>query len=230
MPHTARTATRPGAVPDPSLLSVQDLPGRVVGSLHRVRIGATEDIEQVSAEHQGFGLFLRSMTASILTGQPISLIWHKRRWRCSEPRCARKSFTEAIDELSAGGRTTGRLRRAIGSAVGDVRRSVAEAADSSGRSWPTAHTAPNRNRRACSPLMRPGADGSGGPSASSTGGGYAPTPTTPGFVDLAGSQRLLGQVEGRTSRGVINWLEARTSSRWPKALPPDCLRNIRSSA
>jgi hypothetical protein len=60
------------------------------------------------------------MTASILTGQPISLIWHKRRWRYSEPRRARKSFTEAIDELLAGGARRGRLRRAIASAVGDA--------------------------------------------------------------------------------------------------------------
>jgi hypothetical protein len=58
--------------------------------------------------------------------------------------------------------------------------------------------------------MRHGADGSGGPSTSSTSGGYAPTPTTPGFVDLAGNQGLLGQVEGHTSRGVIDGLEART--------------------
>jgi transposase len=39
------------------------------------------------------------------------------------------------------GRTTGRLRWAIASAVGDARRSVAEAADSAGVSWPTAHAA-----------------------------------------------------------------------------------------
>ena len=28
----------------------------------------------------------------------ISLIWHKRRWRCVEPTCARGSFTEVIEE------------------------------------------------------------------------------------------------------------------------------------
>jgi len=49
------------------------------------------------------------------------------------------SFTEAVDEVPAGRRTTGRLRRAIACAVGDACRSVAEAADSFGVSWPTAH-------------------------------------------------------------------------------------------
>lgn len=69
----------------------------------------------------------------------ISLVWHKRRWRCVESTCARGSFTEAIEEVPAGWRTTGRLRRAIAAAVGDACRSVAEAAGSWGVSWPTAH-------------------------------------------------------------------------------------------
>src|SRR4051794_23172883 len=71
----------------------------------------------------------------------ISLVWHKRRWRCVEPTCVRGSFTEAIEEVPAGRRTTGRLRRAIAAAIGDACRSVAEAAGSFGVSWPTAHAA-----------------------------------------------------------------------------------------
>jgi transposase len=53
----------------------------------------------------------------------------------------RGSFTEAIDEIPAGRRTTGRLRRGIGAAVGDACRSVAEVAAAHGVSWPTAHAA-----------------------------------------------------------------------------------------
>lgn len=68
-------------------------------------------------------------------------MWHKRRWRCHEPACSRKSFTEAIAEIPPRARTTGRLRRAIAAAVGDACRSVAEVADSFGVSWPTAHKA-----------------------------------------------------------------------------------------
>jgi transposase len=40
------------------------------------------------------------------------------------------------------------------------------------------------------------------------GGGSTPYDT--GFVDLAGSQGLLGQREGRTSKTVIDWLRERT--------------------
>jgi len=72
---------------------------------------------------------------------PIAVLWRKRRWRCVEPLCPRGSFTEAIGEIPPGRRTTGRLRRAIGAAVGDACRSVAEAASAHGVSWPTAHAA-----------------------------------------------------------------------------------------
>ena len=71
----------------------------------------------------------------------ISVVWHKTRWRCVEPTCVRLSFTESIDEIPTGRRTTGRLRRAIGAAVDDACRSVAEVADCFGVTWPTAHVA-----------------------------------------------------------------------------------------
>jgi transposase len=60
---------------------------------------------------------------------------------------------------------------------------VAEVADSFGVSWPTAHAAVVQERT----------------DAYDTG-----------FVDLAGDQGLLGQVEGRTSNCVVDWLHART--------------------
>jgi len=76
----------------------------------------------------------------------ISVVWHKRRWRCVEPDCARGSFTEAIGEVPSGWRTTGRLRRAIAFAVGDAGRSVAEVAGSFGVPWPTADAAVAQGR------------------------------------------------------------------------------------
>ncbi|GAA2087737.1 transposase [Actinomadura alba] len=38
-----------------------------------------------------------------------------------------------------------------------------------------------------------------------------------GFVDLAGGQGLLGQVEGRTKASVVDWLEAR-GTEWKNAV------------
>jgi transposase len=56
----------------------------------------------------------------------IAVVWHKRRWRCREPLCGWGSFTETIPEIPARARTTRRLRRAIGAAVGDANRALTE--------------------------------------------------------------------------------------------------------
>ena len=149
----------------------------------------------------------------------ISVVWHKRRWRCAEPDCARGSFTEAIAEIPAGARTTGRLRRAIASAVGDACRSVAEAAASFGVSWPTAHAAVITAAEAAAVEPQPtvvlGIDETrrGRPRWTwrAEDNRWVRTDAwDTGFVDLAGAQGLLGQVEGRTSACVVDWLEART--------------------
>jgi transposase len=149
----------------------------------------------------------------------ISLVWHKRRWRCGEASCARKSFTEAIEEIPAGARTTARLRRAIASAVGDACRSVAEVASSFGVSWPTAHNAVVQAAEAAAAEPEPtpvlGIDetrrGRVRWRFSVERKRWERTDAyDTGFVDLAGDQGLLGQVEGRTSACVVAWLQART--------------------
>ena len=71
----------------------------------------------------------------------IVVRWRKTRWRCREDYCEKDSFTEAIDQVPARARTTARLRTAIGEAIGDAGRSVAEVADAHQVSWPTAHRA-----------------------------------------------------------------------------------------
>jgi transposase len=148
-------------------------------------------------------------------------VWHKTRWRCAEAACARSSFTDAIAEVPEGWRTTGRLRRGIAAAVGDACRSVAEAATAFGVSWPTAHAA-----------VVVAADAAAGEQELTTVLGLDETRRgkprwvfsvlerrwvrtdawDTGFVDLAGVQGLLGQVEGRTSAGVVRQLSAMPSA------------------
>jgi transposase len=145
----------------------------------------------------------------------ISVVWHKTRWRCKEPSCVRGSFTEAIDEIPAGRRTTGRLRRGIGAAVGDACRSVAEVAAAHGVSWPTAHAAFVEYAEAL--LVEPEPTAVLGIDETRRGkprwvcdNADEPwrrvDPYDTGFVDLAGDQGLLGQREGRTSKTVVDWL------------------------
>ena len=149
----------------------------------------------------------------------IRLVWHKRRWRCAERDCARGSFTEAIAEVPAGWRTTGRLRRAIAAAVGDACRSVAEVAGSFSVSWPTANIAAAQAADATlgepEPTVVLGIDETrrGKPRWVRDGenGRWVRTDAwDTGFVDLAGDQGLLGQVTGRTSDCVVDWLTRRS--------------------
>lgn len=154
---------------------------------------------------------------------PIAVLWHKTRWRCREPTCARLSFTESIEQVPARSRTTGRLRTAMGAAIGEAARSVSEVATAFGMSWPTAHAAFVEHADALLTTPQPttvlGIDETrrGKPRwirEEDTDGVAARwrrvDPYDTGFVDLAGDQGLLGQREGRTSQSVVDWLNEQT--------------------
>lgn len=145
--------------------------------------------------------------------------WHKSRWRCREPRCPRKSFTETIEEVPAGMRTTGRLRRTVADAVAD-NRCVREVATSHGLSWPTAQRA----------VAARDAEQTGPPAPTpvlgidetrrertrwvrtAEGGWRRTDPWETEFVDLAGGQGLVGQVGGRSGASVEMWLAEQTEA------------------
>ncbi len=105
--------------------------------------------EPTAAVCPGCGVVSSSVKEQVTTSprdipygeDPIVLRWSKTRWRCKEDYCERGSFTKAIAQVPARARTTGRLRTAIGAAIGDAARSVAEVGDAHGVSWPTAHRA-----------------------------------------------------------------------------------------
>ena len=69
---------------------------------------------------------------------PLRVRWHKRQYRCLEPACARRAFTESIAELPPRARVSGRCRRAAAVAVGSG-RSVSAVGVEYGISWPTVH-------------------------------------------------------------------------------------------
>ena len=173
------------------------------------------------------GTVSRSVKAKTVTApkdlpygdDPIRVAWHKVRWRCGESACGRGSFTEAIPEVPAGRRSTGRLRAAIGRAVGDAARSVAEVSEAFGVSWPTAQAAFTEAAKAQLTEPEPtavlGIDETrrGRPRwvyDELTGRWARIDPYDTGLVDLAGSQGLLGQATGRTSAAVITWLGQRS--------------------
>ena len=147
---------------------------------------------------------------------PVLVRWHKRRWRCVEPLCVRKTFTEAIDQVPSGARTTSRLRAACADAVAE-NRCVDEVARAHRVSWPVVQRAVDA--RAAARCVEPDPVRVLGIDETAFGrarwirradGRWARTdPFETGFVDLAGGQGLLGQAAGRTSAAVTGWLDAR---------------------
>jgi transposase len=149
------------------------------------------------------------------------LVWRKRRWRCQEPGCPRSSFTESIPQIPSRQRVTRRLRAAAGRAVAEGARTVTQAARDFGLSWPVVHAAfldhattvlPEESE----PVIALGIDETrrGTPrfALNSDTGVFEQIVDRwhTGFVDLAGDQGLLGQVEGRSSSDAGSWLAART--------------------
>jgi transposase len=152
--------------------------------------------------------------------------WRKRRWRCRVETCARGSFTERVGQVPPGMRTTTRLRTALAVAVEDG-RDQSEVAAAHGVSWPTVQRAVVAHGAAELVEPEPTAvlgmdetrfgrprwlpDGHyDGPGEDGRVRWKRTDPWETGFVDIAGEQALLGQVDGRTSAAVKAWLAART--------------------
>ena len=207
------------------------LPGVRVGRVERrgdgARVVHVVTDEPSAAACPGCGVVSTSVKEHVTTSprdipygaDRIMVRWSKSRWRCKEDYCEKTSFTEAIPEIPARSRTTQRLRTAIGSAIGEAARSVAEVAGAYGVSWPTAHRAfvahADQQLGEPEPTRVLGIDETrrGKPRwqrHNVTGRWVRVDPWDTGFVDLAGDQGLLGQIEGRTAAAVIDWLAART--------------------
>ena len=205
------------------------LPGVRVERVERwadgTRVVHVVTAERAAAACPSCGVVSRSVKGRVMTsprdipyGQDLILLrWNKTRWRCREDYCPRGSFTEAITQVPARSRTTLRLRTAIGAAIGDAARSVAEVAAAHGVSWPTAHRAfvAHADARLAEPAPTAmiGIDETrrGKPRWQYCAGRWVRVdPWDTGFVDLAGGQGLLGQREGRSAAAVIDWLAQRS--------------------
>ena len=155
---------------------------------------------------------------------PLAVRWHKVQYACREVVCDRAAFTEQIDELPAGARVTGRLLRHVAGRVGDGL--PVSGACAGLMSWPIAHAAFIASADA--QLLDPksvvvlGIDETrrGRPrwATDAEDGRWVKLETfETNFVDLAGSQGLLGQASGRTKANVVAWLDERGQA-WKDAV------------
>ena len=148
---------------------------------------------------------------------PVDLRWVKRRWKCAQECCERKTFTERLPQVPPRCRITSRLREQAAREVEERGITPAEAARHAGVSWPVAHDAFAARAdpllgQAPAPVAHLGIDEHrrGRPRwrLDAATGEYAQLADRwhTCFYDLSGEQGMLGQVEGRTADDAAYWL------------------------
>ena len=158
----------------------------------------------------------------------VRVAWLKRRWKCGNEECGRKTFTESLPAVPARRRLTERLRGLAGAEVAERGCTVAEAARWQRVSWPVAHQAFVRHadpvlEQQPSLVAHLGIDEHrrGRPRwrADEDSGEYVLLADRwhTCFFDLSGDQGLLGQVEGRTADDAAYWL-AQAAPAWRDAI------------
>ena len=69
------------------------------------------------------------------------MIWRKSRYRCAEPRCSQRVFTERSAQVPPRCRLTGRLRARLERAASRSARAISDVAAEYGVSWWSVHRA-----------------------------------------------------------------------------------------
>ena len=158
----------------------------------------------------------------------VSVAWCKRRWKCGDERCTRRTFTESLTAVPPRCRLTTRLRQLLGAEIAARGVTPAEAGRWQHVSWPVAHAA---FADAADPVLgQPPAvvahlgideHRRGRPRwrADEETGEYVLLADRwhTCFFDLSGDHGLLGQVQGRTADDTAYWL-AQASPAWRDAV------------
>jgi transposase len=144
-------------------------------------------------------------------GRPVVLCWRKRLWRCREPACKVRTWTERAAAIRPRAVLTERARAEACRRVGKDAHAVAAVARDLGVGWATIMRAVADHGR---PLVEDparledvtalGLD----ESSFLTATRLAPTRYVTGLVNLEGG-RLLDVVADRTRAAVDGWLDAR---------------------
>lgn len=74
-------------------------------------------------------------------GRPVRLVWRKRRWRCREPWCGNRTWTEESEAARPRLLMTARAGREVTRQVGELARPVSSVARENGLAWGTVMSA-----------------------------------------------------------------------------------------
>jgi transposase len=144
-------------------------------------------------------------------GRPVVLLWRKRIWRCREPACAVRTWTEQTAAIRPRAVLTERARAEACRRVGKDAHAVAAVARDLGVGWATVMRAVTDHGQ---PLVDDPARLNGVAALGLDETSFlkatrvAPTRWVTGLVDLEGG-RLLDLVADRTRAAVAGWLGAR---------------------
>jgi transposase len=144
-------------------------------------------------------------------GRPVVLLWRKRIWRCREPACGVRTWTERVAGIAPRAVLTQRARAEACRRVGKDAHAVAAVARDLGVGWATIMRAVADHGRPLvdDPTRLDGVAALGLDETSFLKATrLAPTRWVTGLVDLEGG-RLLDVVADRTRAAVGTWLHAR---------------------
>jgi hypothetical protein len=146
-----------------------------------------------------------------LADRPVVLVWAKRLWRCPEPACPARTWSEESDQIAPRAVLTERARAEIARRVGPDEHSVAQAARDFGVSWHAAMAAVrDHGRPRVDHLARLSAPIAVGLDETSflAATGQHPTMLVTGILDLD-TGRLVDVLPARSAVAVTEWLAAK---------------------
>lgn len=146
-----------------------------------------------------------------IAGRPVRLVWAKRLWRCAEPACPARTWSEEVDEIGPRAVLTERARAEICRRVGPEQHSVAQAVRDFGVSWHAAMAAVrDHGRSRVDHLARLGAPTAVGLDETSflVATAEHPTMLVTGIIDLDAG-RLVDVLPARSAVAVTDWLSSK---------------------
>jgi transposase len=213
------------------LLAVSDHDGEIEYAIETIEaVVGCPDCGVLARLHDRRRTDVRDLPAS---GRPVTLVWIKRVWRCMEPDCPRRTWTETSEHIRPRASLTERARREACRRVGQDGETVARVAGQYGAGWQAIMNAVVEYGRPLveDPHRLDGVERLGVDETAFLGANaYHSTTFVTGIVDLTDPvARLLDVVDGRSGKALCDWVSGCTTA-WRKQVRVAALDPFRGYA